>query len=77
MIFLIAYVKIISRAGYSGWWVLMMFVPIVNIVMLLIFAFKEWPIQRELRRAARLGESDPARRQQGYGSSRPGYGGRP
>ncbi|ACV79373.1 DUF805 domain-containing protein [Nakamurella multipartita] len=48
VVFLIAYIKIISKAGYSGWWVLIMFVPIVNVVMLLIFAYKEWPIEREL-----------------------------
>jgi len=48
IIFFVAYVKIISRAGYSGWWVLVMFVPILNVVMLLIFAYKQWPIQREL-----------------------------
>ena len=49
LVFVIAYIKIISRAGYSGWWVLIVIVPIANIVMLLIFAYKEWPIQRELR----------------------------
>ena len=48
IIFLIGYVKIISKAGYSGWWVLIMFVPIVNVIMFLVFAYKEWPIQREL-----------------------------
>lgn len=49
IVFLIAYIKIISKAGYSGWWVLIMFVPIANVVMLLVFAYKEWPIQRELK----------------------------
>ena len=49
VIFFIAYIQIIRRAGYSGWWVLVMFVPVLNVVMLLIFAYKEWPIQRELR----------------------------
>jgi len=48
LVFVIAYIKIITRAGYSGWWVLIIIVPIANIVMLLIFAYKEWPIQREL-----------------------------
>lgn len=48
VIFLIGYLKIISKAGYSGWWVLIMFVPIVNVIMFLVFAYKEWPIQREL-----------------------------
>jgi uncharacterized membrane protein YhaH (DUF805 family) len=49
VIFFIVYIQIIRRAGYSGWWVLVMFVPVLNVVMLLIFAYKEWPIQRELR----------------------------
>lgn len=49
IVFLIAYVKIISKAGYSGWWVLIMIVPIVNVIMLLVFAYKEWPVQRELK----------------------------
>lgn len=26
-----------------------MFVPLLNTVMLLVFAYSEWPIQRELR----------------------------
>jgi len=73
-IFLIAYVKIISRAGYSGWWVLIMFVPVVNVVMLLVFAFKEWPIQRELRELR--GWANQIQRgssgQAGYGQA--GYG---
>ena len=49
VIFFVAYIQIIRRAGYSGWWVLVLFVPLLNIVMLLVFAYKEWPIQRELR----------------------------
>jgi hypothetical protein len=46
--FVWCYVRIIRRAGYSGWWVLMSLVPIGNLVMLGLFAFKEWPIQQEL-----------------------------
>ena len=37
------YVRIIRRAGYSGWWLLTMFVPILNMVMLWVFAFAKWP----------------------------------
>ena len=48
VIFIIAYIKIITKAGYSAWWVLILLVPIANIVMLLVFAYKEWPIQREV-----------------------------
>ena len=43
VIFLVPIAKIVSRAGYSGWWCLIYFVPIVNIVMLWVFAFGNWP----------------------------------
>jgi hypothetical protein len=49
VIMLIAYTNVISRAGYSRWWILIMLVPLANIVMLLVFCFKEWPVQRELK----------------------------
>lgn len=45
------YVAIIRKAGYSGWWVLTMFVPLLNVVMLVVFAFAEWPVTRELNAA--------------------------
>lgn len=60
VVFLIAYTNVISRAGYSRWWILILLVPIANIVFVLIFCFKEWPIQRELnelrRRAGGFGQ---------------------
>ncbi len=40
--------KIFSKAGYSGWRFLWLFVPIANLVILIMFAFSEWPILREL-----------------------------
>jgi uncharacterized membrane protein YhaH (DUF805 family) len=37
-------VRILHKAGYSGWWCLLGFVPAVNLVMLYIFAFAaDWP----------------------------------
>ena len=33
-----------KRTGHSGWWSLLMFVPIVNFISLYVLAFKEWPI---------------------------------
>jgi uncharacterized membrane protein YhaH (DUF805 family) len=46
LIFIIyCYVRIVQRAGYSGWWVLIMIVPIVNIVMMFVFAYGKWPVQ--------------------------------
>ena len=44
-----AWIKIISKAGYSGWWVLIAFVPIANVVMFLVFAFSDWPVLRQAR----------------------------
>ena len=41
--------KIFAKAGYSGLMGLLMFIPIINIILLLILAFGEWPIHRELR----------------------------
>jgi hypothetical protein len=35
--------RIISRTGHSGLWCLLMFIPLVNIVALWIFAFVDWP----------------------------------
>lgn len=47
---LYVYSRIIKKAGYPWPWIFIMFVPIVNIVMFLIFALREWPIERELAR---------------------------
>ena len=43
VLMIVAWVKIISKAGYSGWWVLIGLVPVVNFVMFLVFAFSKWP----------------------------------
>jgi hypothetical protein len=62
VIFLVAFVfgliceiKIITKAGYSGWYVLTAFVPILNFVMFVIFAFGKWPVQTRLEYAERGG----------------------
>jgi len=45
---IVAAVKVVTKAGYSGWWVLIAFVPIVGSVFIIVFAFSTWPITREL-----------------------------
>jgi hypothetical protein len=52
LIFIIPYVKIIKKAGYSGWWILTMFVPLLNLIMIWVFAFARWPVED---RAAGIG----------------------
>jgi len=48
VITVIAYWKIFSKAGFSGALSLLMLVPIANFVMLLVLAFSEWPLEREV-----------------------------
>jgi uncharacterized membrane protein YhaH (DUF805 family) len=75
IVFVWAYVRIIRRAGYSGWWILIGLVPLLNVVMFLVFAFKEWPIQRELAQLrAQLGRQGgfPYGQPPGYGYPPPG-----
>jgi len=45
-----AHVRIVQKAGYSGWNILWMVVPIANIVMLFVFAFAKWPIEDKIAR---------------------------
>lgn len=35
--------RIVSRTGHSGWWVLLMLLPILNLIMPWVLAFKRWP----------------------------------
>jgi uncharacterized membrane protein len=55
---LVASIRIIQKAGYSGWWILIALVPILNVVMFLVFAFARWPVLRE-RDAMRAGQVPP------------------
>ena len=41
--------KITAKTGYPGVLGLLYFVPIANVVLLLILPFGEWPVHRELK----------------------------
>ena len=43
------YCKIFSKTGYCWAFGLLAFVPLGTLIMLLILAFADWPIRRELR----------------------------
>jgi len=45
--------KIFAKAGYGGALGLLMLVPGVNVVMICILAFGEWPVLRELKELRR------------------------
>jgi uncharacterized membrane protein YhaH (DUF805 family) len=48
LLLVIAYIRVIQKAGYSGWWMLLGLIPVVNVIMFLVFAFARWPALREL-----------------------------
>lgn len=43
LVFLFPAVRILRKAGRSGWWAVTLVVPLVNIVMVWVFAFADWP----------------------------------
>ncbi|NKY39877.1 hypothetical protein [Cellulomonas septica] len=42
-------VRIARKAGYSPWLGVLGVLPLVSLVALLVFAFKEWPVEAEVR----------------------------
>lgn len=46
---IVAWWKICTKAGFSGWLSLLILVPVANIIMPLIVAFMDWPVHKELR----------------------------
>ncbi|WFP48452.1 hypothetical protein PL263_10010 [Methylomonas sp. EFPC3] len=43
--------RILQKAGFDGRWALVLLVPVVNIIMIWVFAFSSWP---NLRSGAKL-----------------------
>jgi hypothetical protein len=41
--------QIFSKAGYSRWLCLTVYVPLLNIIVLFWFAFADWPVLKRLR----------------------------
>src|ERR1039457_7266988 len=46
---IVAAVKVLPKAGYSAWFALLLLIPLVGFVMILVFAFADWPVDKELR----------------------------
>jgi uncharacterized membrane protein YhaH (DUF805 family) len=43
LIIIVPSARILRRTGHSGWWCLLIFVPMVNMLALWIFAYASWP----------------------------------
>jgi hypothetical protein len=41
--------RIFHKAGFSGWLALLLLIPIVNLVLIIWFAFAEWPLERRAK----------------------------
>jgi len=52
ILFVVAWTKIFTKAGYSSWMGLLMVVPIANLIVFLSLAFTDWPVLVRLRAAA-------------------------
>lgn len=44
--FLYLWARIFRKAGYSGWLTLLLLVPLVNLGVIIWFAFANWPVQQ-------------------------------
>jgi hypothetical protein len=42
------WIRIFSKAGYSAWLSLTMFVPFLNLIVVIWFAFSDWPALRRV-----------------------------
>jgi hypothetical protein len=49
--FVAVFGRVANRAGYSRWWLVTLFVPILNLIMLWVFAFASWPVFNARRQA--------------------------
>lgn len=43
------HVRILHKAGFSGWWFLLLLIPVVNIIMVWVFAYAKWPNAKHAR----------------------------
>jgi hypothetical protein len=46
LILIIPFWQLFSKAGYSGWWSLLMVIPLANLIALYVLAFSDWPAMR-------------------------------
>jgi hypothetical protein len=51
---IICFWKIVSKAGYPGVLSLLTLLPLVNLIMFLVFAFAEWPVEKEVKQLKTL-----------------------
>jgi hypothetical protein len=56
---LVPWFFIYKKVGYSPAMGCLMFIPIVNIIMLFVLAFSQWPIERDLQDVRSRRQQEP------------------
>ncbi len=51
MTYIIPVSRILRRTGHSGWWCLLTFIPLVNLIALWLFAYIRWPAERQWKQS--------------------------
>ncbi len=46
-VFIVPLWRIVSKAGFPGAFALLAIIPLLNIVLLWVFAFIKWPVERK------------------------------
>jgi uncharacterized membrane protein YhaH (DUF805 family) len=41
------FIPAVRKTGYSAWWVVLSFIPVVGLVVLWVWAYAQWPSQPE------------------------------
>ena len=44
----VAFWRICAKAGFPGWYGVVVVIPMVNVLFVLFLAFAEWPLERKL-----------------------------
>ena len=50
---------VFRKAGWSGWWFLLLPIPLIGLVLLYVFAFRQWPMDLEKQVIARIKPGHP------------------
>lgn len=69
--FIYVWWRIFAKAGYSGARSLWLLVPIANVIIIIMFAFAEWPIYRELNQLRQMARSGSGQYPPQYGQQYP------
>jgi uncharacterized membrane protein YhaH (DUF805 family) len=41
--------RVLRKAGFSSWYSLLSFLPVINVICLWVFAFIDWPVEKRNR----------------------------